>query len=118
MRQKCRIGYIYSLMFNNKPFYIGQTKKSIYERIKGHYRDAFINKKYSDIYKYIRSISNSDNFYLLIKIKPLIICDIYDLRHNEIKCIKYCIDRNVKIYNSCVVTNTLLIDKQKKSSSF
>jgi len=101
---KCPVGYVYALYYKNKPFYIGQTKKTLKERLKYHKYFIFNTNKNSDLCSFVRSISNEDNFYELISIRPIKIVSYNELKYQETQIIKYCIDRGLKIYNSCVIT--------------
>jgi predicted GIY-YIG superfamily endonuclease len=100
----CEIRYIYSLNINNKPIYIGQTKdvKKRYGRHKSDFNRKVNKKIYNVLNKYI------DNFDL-VKIKILKVCSVYEVNIYEMKYIKYCLDRNVKLLNNCVKTNSYRI---------
>ena len=105
-RLKCPVGYIYALYYNNKPFYIGQTKDNVKKRLSLHKYKAFKSKRDTNVLLFIRSICNVDNFNEVISIRPLKIVTHYELKYQEAQVIKYCIDRGLKIYNSCTITNS------------
>lgn len=99
----CKTGFIYALYYNGKPFYIGQTKDKLENRFRKHFNDCFREKdKY--VYNFIKSKTTKDMFFNDIKCKCIKICKLDDLDFEETKCIKYCIDRKICIYNNCVKT--------------
>jgi hypothetical protein len=102
----CEIRYIYSLNINNKPIYIGQTKHVINRYVRHRY--DFNKKKNKKIYNVLNNYI--DNFDL-VKIKTLKVCSVYEVNFYEMKYIKYCIDKNLKLLNNCVKTNSYKIKK-------
>ena len=100
----CKIGYIYCLYVDNKISYIGQTTQTLNRRLQQHKKDCFRTRE-KRIYQYIKSIGiTKEDFNERIKMKPLMVSSIYDLNLNEMKYIKYCIDRGKRIFNNDVKT--------------
>jgi predicted GIY-YIG superfamily endonuclease len=100
---KCDIGYIYCLMYNNKPFYIGQTTRPK-TRYNEHRYNCFIRKKDKYVYQYMRSITSNEKYFNDISLRILKIVKKSELSYYEMKYIKYCIDKKCSIYNNCVKT--------------
>jgi hypothetical protein len=94
-----KIGYIYALYYDGLPFYIGQTKRSIWQRYKDHRVNTF-NGNNLHLYVYMRSlVTDWDEFQTTIyikKIKEASLCELNDL---EKKYISVCLDNNIKLYN-------------------
>ena len=108
-----RKGYIYALYHKGNPFYIGQTINSLKDRLSGHRSKSFL-KPDKLVNKYIRMVTTKCHFYDDISIRLLCECDYYDLNIMEMKYIKYCIDNNHIIYNSCVKTLMYKVNKSLK----
>ena len=108
----CKVGCIYVLYYNNKPFYIGQTKDRLRTRIRKHFNSCFSSSsRYYYVYDFIKSKTTKDNFYNDITYKCLKICNVNDLDFEEVKYIKHCIDKDVKLFNSCVKTISYISKK-------
>jgi hypothetical protein len=93
-------GYVYALYYDGNPFYIGQTKRRIYQRYKEHRVQTF-NGNGLRIYEYIRSVvSDWHEFKYLIHIRVIKECSIDELDSVEIDYINLCKQNNIKIYNT------------------
>lgn len=104
MNKECKIGYIYCLYVDNKISYIGQTTQLVKRRLSKHKTDCFRERE-KEIYQYIKSLGiTKEDFYKRVILKPLMVSSIYDLNLNEMKYIKYCIDRGKNIFNNDVRT--------------
>lgn len=110
---KCPVGYIYCLYVDGMVSYIGQTAQSIKSRYRLHKYDCFTsNRSEKEIYKHIKRMGITiDDFSDRVIAKPIMVCSLYDLNLNEMKCIKYCIDKGKNILNSCVKTNSYKINR-------
>jgi len=96
----CKIGYIYCLLLDNKPVYIGQTT-NIKRRIKEHRHNIKNIDKL--IYRYIRWYSKIRPNYLL-DIKILRCCSVDELNSYEKRYIHFCLKKGFKIKNDCIYT--------------
>ncbi len=99
----CPIGYIYCLMIDKKPIYIGQTT-NIKSRIKCHKQNIKNNNKL--IYRFIRWYAENNPGYLF-SIKILKCCPKYELDYYEKKYIKFCLNKGCKIKNDCIYSRHL-----------
>lgn len=106
---KCDVGYIYALYYNGKPFYIGQTKKTISYRFSQH-KNSF-TKRNKLVYRFLLSITDKYSFYDNVKIRPLKAVSVYNLDYEEMRYVKHCIDNGITIYNDCVKTNSYRVYK-------
>lgn len=96
---KCDLVYIYALILNNKPIYIGKTM-DIKTRYRQH-KNAFNNNSRHLLYQELRKIILDFN---LITIKVLKITNTYESDLYEMKYIKYCINKKQDIFNNCSKT--------------
>lgn len=99
----CQIGYIYCLLLDGKPVYIGQTI-NVKNRIKAHKHS--IKNADKLIYRYIRWYSKINSDYTL-NIKILKCCSIKELDFYEKKYIHFCLKKGYKIKNDCVYTKII-----------
>lgn len=113
-----KIGYIYALYYKGKPFYIGQTRRTIQQRFNDHYELCFYKKAKSNlperclyIYSFIKRVTNSIYFFNDISYKELKTCYVSELDKEELKYIKYCIDKEIIIFNNCNKTNKYIQEK-------
>ncbi len=114
MKNICKIGYIYCLYVDNKISYIGQTTQLIERRLSKHKTDCFRDRKKA-IYEYIKRLGiTKEDFYIRVILKPLMVSSIYNLNFNEMRCIKYCIDRGKDIFNNDVKTISYIIKNKTK----
>jgi len=108
---KCPVGYIYCLYVDGIVSYIGKTEKSVKDRYSLHKYDCFTShRSEKEIYKHIKSLGITiDDFSNRVIAKPIMVSSLYDLNLNEMKYIKYCIDKGKNIFNNCVKTNSYKI---------
>lgn len=106
---KSRYGSIYALYYNDKPIYIGQTKRKPEKRYNDHKKHCFNNlhREYNkSLYKFIRDELNIniDEFDNLIKVKTIKVVEFEELDHWEYEAIKFCINKGINLYNVIGVT--------------
>jgi hypothetical protein len=99
----CKLGYIYCLMLDNKPIYIGQTL-NIRKRFKEHKCNIKDNNKL--IYRYIRWYSEIKPNYTF-DIKVLKCCSDKELNSYEKRYIYFCIKKGYNIKNNCIYTKII-----------
>jgi hypothetical protein len=97
---KCNISYIYALIYDKKPIYIGQTK-TLYRRYNEHIRN----------FKKIKNKKLYLDFYgdCVPSIKIIKICSEYDSDYYELFYIEKCLKKGFILLNNCVKTNDLKI---------
>jgi len=98
------IGYVYVLVIDNKPIYVGQSvspKKRFNQHKSNHKRNV---DKY--LYNNIKDFSK-------VEMKILKVCPKYELDYYEMFYIKKCIDKKIPILNDCVKAQTYCVSKYK-----
>jgi hypothetical protein len=93
-------GIVYALYYDGKPFYIGQTKRRLWDRYKDHKKETF-NGNNLRLYRYIRSVvDKEEDFQYLIHIKKISETTVDKLDDLEVEYIRLCKKSNIKIYNT------------------
>lgn len=101
----CKISYVYALYYRGIPFYIGQSVNP-YKRLNKHKCSCFTSNSKKTVYSFIRKVSSKEYFYTDISIRILKCVYIYDIDKEEMKYIKFCLDKGNKLFNDCVKTNS------------
>jgi hypothetical protein len=105
---KTGYGIVYAIYYNNLPIYVGKTIRELKSRFADHKRYCFYQFKKNgepfeeynkELYKFIRSVTNENDFYNIIQIKEVKIVKIKEINYYEKKAIRYCVERGIKIYN-------------------
>jgi Uri superfamily endonuclease len=110
-------GFVYKLICNGTPIYVGSTINTLKNRLIGHI-SCSANKD-TKVYKHIREIGINPEIVLLETVE---VDSIKELRIAESKWIKIIQEEGIKLFNSCMPvsdnptkcnqnTSTIMIEK-------